>query len=356
MKEHLTIAALLTGAVALAASTVTVATAAPAVASKPNLSGVTLVFGQETAALEPEIAASGVLKGAPYKVQYVTVSGPAAAGAAMLAGDTDGTIDDGDSGAAVLQAADSQPWTAANAQVRVVALEKEVYPDLVTIATTKSGITKLCQVKGHTFAYDPGAIIETQYLMDLVSCHLTQSDVKPVVITAATLQSTFASGAVDVESSALSYAVPDVANGTARIIATQKQVGLLGDGSVIATHATLANPAKKAALTDFLARYAEFDAWYGKHLSTVTNILESDLDVAPADAPDQAKYGTVYLSPTTPAILKYEQKIANLEASAGMISHQINITPGFDTSFNSVITAADAKYGIPTLAELNKKS
>jgi sulfonate transport system substrate-binding protein len=323
-------------------------TVAGASSKTPNLSGVTLVLGEESSDAGPEIEASGVLKGAPYKVQFAAFQGPAPAMTAMLAGDTDATIDDGDV-AVALQDASTSPtsWTASNAPIRVIALEASVSPNYVTIATKKSGITNLSQVKGHTFAYDPGSDIEAQYLLDLAHAHLKQSDVTPVIIQAANLQSTFATGATDVESTASLYAVQDVANGTARIIANQKEIGFPGLDAFIATHKALANPATKAALSDFLLRLEHFNTWYPNHIPVIANILESQQNVPAQFATQEAKLGETYLTPFTPTLLSEEQTVANTLAKAGVISHPVTVAPDYDTAFNSVINAANKKYGVP---------
>lgn len=330
-----------------AASATTAPARATLTSSKVDLSGVTLRLGQITPIESAEIQASGVLNGTPYQVSWSTFLGPAPLMTALLANDVDAGINFGDVSVTLANADSGTAWTKADAPVKTIAVEDSVTPPYETIATTSSGITKLSQIKGKRFAYDPGGNIQAQYLLDLKKAKLTPSDVSPVVIQAATLESTFQAGATDVESTSTSTALPLVEAGTARVIATQKSVGLPGLDAFVASAQALQDPAKKAAFANLLTRLSKFYAWYAKHTSTVAGLLESVNNVPTQYAEQEAKLGESYFIPTTPAVLAEEQNLASTLVEGGVITTKVEVAAQYDTAFNNVIEAADAKYGVP---------
>lgn len=315
-----------------------------------NLSGVTINLGQIGPTEQPEVAASGVLDGAPYTVNWSTFQGPSPMMAALLSGAIDAGANFGDVSVTLANAAAAaggNPWTVLNAPVKTIGVEGFVYPSYETLASTKSGITKLSQIKGHSFIYDVGGNIQAQYLLDLAAAHLKPTDVTPVIVQATALGSTFEAGDGDVVSESASQVVPYLADGSARVISTEKDVGLPGlDAFVASTHA-ISNPAKRAALSDLLARLAKFYAWYPKHLPKMASILESASEVPAQYALQEAKLGETYFEASTPAIYNEEQKLAAALTAGGVITTTVNVKAQYDSTFNGVIAAANKKYGIP---------
>jgi sulfonate transport system substrate-binding protein len=329
-----------------------VATGAVAASAKQaiNLSGVTIRLGQIEPMEQAEVAASGVLAGAPYTVSWSTFQGPSPMMAALLSGAIDAGANFGDVSVTLANAASAvggKPWSVVDAPVKTIGVEGSVYPFYETIASTSSGITKLSQIKGHTFVYDVGGNIQAQYLLDLAKAHLKPSDVKPVIVQAAALGSTFQAGDGDVVSEAASQVAPFLADGSARVISTEKDIGLPGlDAFVASTHA-IADPARRAALADLLTRLTRFYAWYAKHLPAIASILQSVADVPAQYALQEAKLGENYFEPATPAVYAEEQSLAGTLTTGGVITTKVNVKAQYDSTFNSVISAANKKYGIP---------
>ncbi|MGD0198525.1 MAG: hypothetical protein ABSC56_11565 [Solirubrobacteraceae bacterium] len=334
--------------VAVASISLAAAQSANAVATSKhiNLSGVTLNLGAIFATEEQQIEASGVLDGAPYKISWSVFPSPSPVLAAVQSGALDAGINLGDAGVELADASGT-PWTAADAPIKVIGVYPTVHPDIETIATTASGITKLSQIKGKSFVYDVGGDTEEEYLFDLTYEHLTPADVTPIIVPAADLVSTFQSGNGQVFAGPATSFLPLIDSGAARVISTSKQVGVPALGAVIANSASLANPAKAAALKDFMGRLTEFWVWYSKHISQDATIQETAADVPAQYSTAIAVAGEGYLVPITKSIVTEEQTAANALHTAGTIDTGINVAPLFDTAFNSEVIAAEKKYGVP---------
>jgi sulfonate transport system substrate-binding protein len=308
---------------------------------------VRLRLGQITAIQAAELKASGVFDGAPYKLTYSTFQGPAPLMAALLSDAVDAGINFGDVSVTLANANSANVWTATNAPAKTIAVEATTTPIYETIATTKSGITSLSQIKGKKFAYNNGGNIQAQYLLDLKKAGLKPPDVKPIIIQAATQGSTFSAGATDVLSTSTGVAIPFLAKGTAHVIATQKDIGLPGLNAFVASSKALADPAKNAALRDVLARFAKFYVWYGANIPTVANLLQSVQNVPAEYATAEAKATESYFVPTTSSVLDQEQSLADTLNAGDVITKKVDVSTQYDQSFNNVITAANQKYGIP---------
>ncbi|SNQ49835.1 Nitrate/sulfonate/bicarbonate ABC transporter periplasmic ligand-binding protein [Frankia canadensis] len=313
----------------------------------PDLSKVTLKLGQITASEAAQIKLSGVFDDTPYKVSWSTFAGPAPMMTALLAGAIDAGANFGDVSVTLANANSSTPWTADNAPAKTIGVLATTHPLYQTIATTSSGITSLDDLRGKRFAYNNGGNIQAQYLLDLKKAGLTPADVKPIVIQAATQGSTFAAGATDVLSTSAGVAVPFLAEGKARVIATQNDIGLPGLNAFVASTKALKDPAKRAAFADVLTRLTKFYAWYAKNLPAVAKQSESVSNVPAKYSLEEAKYAGSYLVPTTPDIIAKEQALADLLVEGGVIKSKVDVSAQYDQSFNSVISAGNAVNGIP---------
>lgn len=328
-------------------STAAAPTSGAAAAATPDLSKVTLRLGQITASESAQIKASGIFDDTPYKVSWSTFAGPAPMMTALLANAIDAGANFGDVSVTLANANGSAPWTAANAPAKTIGVLATTYPIYETIATTKSGITSLADIKGKRYAYNNGGNIQAQYLLDLKKAGLTPDDVKPIVIQAATQGSTFAAGATDVLSTSTSVAVPFIAEGTARVIATQNDIGLPGLNAFVASTRALKDPAKRAAFSDVLTRLTKFYAWYPKNLPALAKLSETVGNVPAKYSLEEAKAGSSYLTPTTQEIITKEQALADLLVEGGVIKTKVDVSAQYDQSFNAVISAGNAANGVP---------
>jgi sulfonate transport system substrate-binding protein len=326
------------------------AASAGASGTAADLSGVTLTLGQQGSATQAEVEASGVLKGAPYKVNWATFSGPTGVIAAFDAKGIDlGIL--GDTSLILKQANSPTPWTAATVPYKNVAVYGSIvaaqYPVFVTLASKSSGITSASQLRGKKWAYVPGGNTNLTYLLSLKAAGLTPADIKPVILQDFTsLGTALANNQIDAASLPRANALGALAAG-AKVIYTGAQVGVPGINTWAAPVAVLADPRKAAAIGDLLTRFVAFYAWYSKNPDAVSAALVKSVKQTPTVAAYNASAGQSRFFPIDDALFKIEQPVAAALAAGGLTKTSVDVTLEYDDRYNALISAAEQKLGIP---------
>lgn len=315
-----------------------------------DLSGVTLTLGQQGSSLQAEVEASGVLNGAPYKVNWATFSGPTGVIGAFDAKGIDlGLL--GDTSLILKQANSATPWTAATVPYKNVAVFGSIvasqYPVFVTLASKSSGVTSASQLRGKRWAYVPGGNTNLTYLLSLKAAGLTPADIKPVILQDFTsLGTALANNQIDAASLPRANALGALAAG-ATVIYTGAQVGVPGVNTWAAPVAVLADPRKAAAIGDLLTRFVAFYAWYSKNPDAVAAALVKSVKQTPTVAAYNASAGQSRFFPIDDALFKIEQPVAEALAAGGLTKSSVDVTLEYDDRYNALISAAEQKLGIP---------
>jgi sulfonate transport system substrate-binding protein len=315
-----------------------------------DLSGVTLTLGQQGSSMQAEVEASGVLKGAPYKVNWATFSGPTGVIAAFDAKGIDlGIL--GDTSLILKQANSATPWTAATVPYKNVAVYGSIvadkYPVFVTLASKSSGITSASQLKGKKWAYVPGGNTNLMYLLSLKAAGLAPTDIKPVILQDFTsLGTALANNQIDAASLPRANALGALAAG-AQVIYTGAQVGVPGINTWAAPVAVLADPRKAAAIGDLLTRFVAFYAWYSKNPDAVTSALVKSVKQTQTVAAYNAVAGQSRFFPIDDALFTIEQPVAAALAAGGLTKSSVDVTLEYDNRYNALISAAEQRLGIP---------
>jgi sulfonate transport system substrate-binding protein len=341
------------GAVLLVAAFTAVAAFAgtsPASAAKdePDLSSVTLTIGQQGNTTAPFIDASGVLKGAPYTVNFATFAGPAPLLAALDAKAIDGG-GLGDFALNVAQANAATPWTKANTPFQNVVVTGPIdpvnHPLLVTLAGANSGIKSLKQLRGKKWSYTPGSNTNLVWLETLKKAGLTPTDISPVQLDFAVGATALANGDVDAWTGPISYAQPALAAG-AKVLATATSVGVPAFNTLVARTDALKDPAKAAAFKDFAARYIAYQAWIVNHQSAAAQVYVDTLKQTPDQAKVSALYARQRVLTIDPSIFTIENGIVQDLIKAGLVKNKINVALQYNPVFNDVVAAAAKKGGL----------
>jgi sulfonate transport system substrate-binding protein len=315
-----------------------------------DLSGVTLTLGQQGSSMQAEVEASGVLKGAPYKVNWATFSGPTGVIAAFDAKGIDlGIL--GDTSLILKQANSATPWTAATVPYKNVAVYGSIvadkYPVFVTLASKSSGITSASQLRGKKWAYVPGGNTNLMYLLSLKAAGLAPTDIKPVILQDFTsLGTALANNQIDAASLPRANALGALAAG-AQVIYTGAQVGVPGINTWAAPVAVLADPRKAAAIGDLLTRFVSFYAWYSKNPDAVTSALVKSVKQTQTVAAYNAVAGQSRFFPIDDALFTIEQPVAAALAAGGLTKSSVDVTLEYDNRYNALISVAEQKLGIP---------
>ena len=109
---------------------------------------------------------------------------------------------------------------------------------------------------------------------------------------------------------------------------------------LVASRAALADPAKAAAIRDYLSLIAQAHRWASSHLSAWAAVWAKasglPLTVMTQAADDSASLAV----PITPAVVASEQQVADAFTAAGLIPVHVNFSQFVDPSFNPTAGAS----------------
>jgi sulfonate transport system substrate-binding protein len=304
----------------------------------------TLKISYQDTAFPALIEASGVLKGAPFKVEWVNLTGPAANLQALYSKAIDlGHM--GDTSLTIEQANAKTKWTKDNAPLKIVAGWRNgydaQYAPLVTAVRTSSGIKTLAEAKGHKWGYNFGGYNHAQYLVSLVQGGLTEKDIKPTQFAdGATSAAAFNSGQVDVYSGGHGAILSSLASGDAKIISTDRDTAIPALNVWAARKDVLADSAKNKALKDYFKRLSGYWAWHDGHKAEVIAVLKKQLKVDDARAEFEFQVRRGVFRAFDASLIAEEQKVAQTLADGGAIKSAPDVSIGFDDRYNDVQKAA----------------
>ena len=220
-------------------------------------------------------------------------------------------------------------WSAPNAPL----------PSPATFVRTSANIKSLSDLRGKKWSYNFGGNVYGQYIMSLDKAGLTTKDIQPVQLPdSQTAATAFLNGSVDVYSGGYVAVKSLVDSGQARVLLTNKDMGVVGGYALAARTDVLADPGKVAALRDVLRRLHTFYSdWYPKNPDAVEKIEQDVSKQKPATAllTWQDGQGNFY-SLGDPAFIAKEQRIADQAFKVGTLKKQVNIKIGFNPIFDPV--------------------
>jgi sulfonate transport system substrate-binding protein len=245
--------ALAVSALLAAALVVPAATASAKAAPKAK---VTLSIGDQGESLQEPQTLSGESKNAPYNVKWTDFTDGPDLDAAFAANKIDLGFE-GDTAGLVA--------TAGGSGVDVIAAVQEA-PDAYfqVVASASSGITSIAGLKGKTVAFTPDSASEGYLLEALRQAGLSLSDITPVNITGgSSLTAVLASGQADAAVLASVQILTALAQDPSDVRLSAPNA--VCDVLLVASKKSLANPAKRAALLQFVTRTVQSGIWVNKN-------------------------------------------------------------------------------------------
>jgi sulfonate transport system substrate-binding protein len=299
-------------------------------------SGVVINFGDQQQSTETLLAASGVLAGAKYRVNFVEFdSGPL-----VDAGFAAGKIDVGEMG-------DLPASLAVKSGLPVTAIASQAYIGASEYLLARPGITSIAQLRGKNVAYTTGTAEQAFALRALATAGLTQRDVHQVDVSLLQLGTVLQAGAADASVVSVEQKVDyQQAHPSATVLATIAGVKPASYGYILATKAALASKAKLAAINDLTKRLIEAEAWERTHQSQfITDYYVNVEHQTPAAAKLILTAGGTYnFTPLTSAQPAALQDVVNLLAGAGALPAGYSVAPLFNATesqrYNTILKEA----------------
>lgn len=297
-------------------------------ASEANVAGVTLHVGDQAGSgSQSLLTAAGLISKLPFKVDWSDfTSGPP-----MLQAMGAGSVDIGAVG-------DAPPvFAAAGGEKIAVVAATVANPQAAALLVPKgSSVQSVAQLKGKKIAVAEGSSADYHLLAVLKQAGLTVKDVTIENLQPAQAEAAFASGHVDAWDVWTPFIEQAEVQHNARVLVNGTPIGKTFSFEV-ASRAALDNPAKAAAIRDYLKLINQAHVWANTHqaawgavwakatgLPTTIMNKAADDDVAP-------------VSPITSTVVTSEQQIANAFSAAGLIPGHVDFANFSDTSFNDLV-------------------
>lgn len=301
--------------------------------------GTKLVVAEQSSQASIPWKLAGVDKGVPSAVSFANFNG----GPAVLEALISGGVDIGYIGEAPL------PIAVSNGVNDLVAVGLYANPgspaNYYLAVQPGSGIQSVADLRGRSVAYPPGTGRHMVLASILHDAGLTLGkDVKGVQLAGSEVAPTFASRSVD----------------AAILLGGQYfKVGAppsIGDGRghnwglnvLLVRKSTLANPAKSAAVADFLRRAVQFNNWQQRNPEPwirATYVQQQGLTYAQGkQLVDEAGFGTFY--PVDKDLIAVFQQVSDGLFETGALKTRVNIAPYVDGRFSAVIVEQNKADGV----------
>ncbi|OHV35240.1 MULTISPECIES: aliphatic sulfonate ABC transporter substrate-binding protein [Pseudofrankia] len=294
--------------------------------------GTKLRVGDQGGTLKAPLDLSGQSTGEPYAVDWSTF----ASGPLLLEAFRANAVDVG-------YVADTPPVIAAASgqDLAVIASWQNPAGQLMLATKPGSDIRTVSDLKGKKVAFSVGTILQAYLLRSLDKVGLAQKDVKTVNLLPTDIAGALSRGDADAAVLVEPLASPYLKdNPTAHKVDgadTSPSVQYL-----ITTHKALSDPAKQAALGDFVARWVKASAWRDGHIDEFTQKYYVEQVKVPAET------GKLLLAKTSPSAfvpidatsIGGAQKLADLFTSSGVIPKKVDISKVFDSRYNSAVQEA----------------
>jgi sulfonate transport system substrate-binding protein len=296
--------------------------------SAADVAKVTLHVGDQAGTgAEALLTAAGLISKLPFKVDWSDfTSGPP-----MLQAMGAGAVDIGGVG-------DAPPVFAAAAGEKIAVAGALLGNPLAAAVVVPKGspIKSVAQLRGKKIAVSQGSSADYHLLAVLKQAGLTPKDVTLQYLQPAQALAAFDSGHVDAWDIWSPYIEQVTSQDGARILVNGKSIGNTYSFEV-ASRAALADPAKAAAIRDYIKLVNQAHAWSDTHQQAwavvwakATGLPESVMAKAAADDTSNAV-------PINATVVGSEQSIADAFSSAGLIPGKVDFASFSTSQYNSLV-------------------
>ncbi|MDR5809137.1 ABC transporter substrate-binding protein [Caballeronia sp. LZ019] len=260
------------------------------------------------------IEATDFLEGTPYRIEWARLNGAGPTVQALGGNAIDISWGLSDTAAPKASSEDRRNWSAGNAPIKLIGLLAPVdsthYSPSLVIASKASGVTKLADLRGKTYAFNEGGNANAVGLLALDKAGMSLKDVKLRLLTYDATAPAVVAGAVDAAPATRSRVADALATGAVRELATENEVGFTGFVSVTARTAALKDPQLDAAIGDFMTRLARYLNWAATHDAETAAAYVKTQQLTQEQALFAAKSGAYRLVPVNADGAPFKAEVA----------------------------------------------
>lgn len=289
-----------------------------------DLSKVTLVIGDQANGTKTKLEAAKVLEDAPYKVEWANFQGAAPLFEAVRSGKVD-TAPAGDT--PVLSA------LASGVPAKIVATNASSAENIGIIVPKDSPIKSIADLKGKTVIVSSakGSVSEYLLIEALKEAGLTINDVTVKYILPTDALAAFTSGSIEVWATFDPYFAIAEGQG-ARVLRNGENINT-GIGFITASDNALADPAKAAAISDFLKRSAKATEWVNDNLDEYVKVYSSITKLDETLAKNVlSRQGKPVTRPVSDEDISKVQKVADVFLESKALSSAVDVKSFVDKS------------------------
>ncbi|HEY2203660.1 MAG TPA: ABC transporter substrate-binding protein [Pseudonocardia sp.] len=314
--------------------------AVPGPASPDQLAGVTLKVGdQKGTSQQMVLQASGQLDKLPYKIQWSTfTSGPP-----MLEAANAGAIDVG-------QVGNTPPIfsAAAGGNITVVGALRSTVGDALLVPKG-SPLATPADLRGKTIAVAKGSSANGTLLNTLEAAGLKPGDVTISYLQPSDAYAAFTQGSVAAWAVWEPYASEagqnlggrELISGADALHGTGPAGGkALSNGLslLVANRSVLSDPARNAAIGDYVTRVGRANQWASAHPDQWAALYSRATGVPPAIAASAAPRLALAPAVLDDAVVASEQKLADAFTAAGLVPGRVDMNGYIDRRYNGAVT------------------
>ena len=308
-----------------AGSAATASSSGTSSANQASVSGVTLHVGDQAGTgAQALLTAAGLIGKLPFKVAWSDfTSGPP-----MLQAMGAGSVDVGGVGNAPPVFA-----AAGGSKIAIVGAYQANPLGSALLVPKGSPITSVAQLKGKRIAVAQGSSADYHLLTVLTKAGLSVHDVTLTYLQPAEGLAALSSGHVDAWDIWSPFVEQAEVQKNAKALVTGTGYGSPYSFAV-ASRAALADPAKAAAIKDYLALVAQAHAWATNHQSAWADVWAKASGLPDAVMVKAASDDSSLAVPITPAVITSEQQVSDAFTKAGLIPVHVDFNDYVVTSFN----------------------
>jgi sulfonate transport system substrate-binding protein len=293
-------------------------------ASGGSSSRVTLTIGDQAKNLQTLLDASGALEGTSYDVKWAEFEGAAPLFQAVQAGAADTSY-----------AADLPTLQALSGgvPVKAVGVLRNDGTHTGIVVRDDSSVKRVRDLKGKKVVVSSakGSIAEYLLANVLQRAGLSYDDVEVQYLLPTDAQAAFTSGKIEAWATFGVYkSVAEQQGG--RLLVNGADGRVSGYGFIGASEKALADPGKKAAVSDYLRRLDKALAWSQKHPGDYAKAIQRNTGASPEVAKTLVSQANSDLLPVSSQVVRSVQKVGDTMHGIGVLTPNPTVADHVDTS------------------------
>jgi len=290
---------------------------------------LTLRIGDQKGNMRAQLEAADALRDLPYDIHWAEFPAAAPLAEALNAG----AIDAGIIGDAPLLFV-----LASGAPVKAVAVDKSDPYGTALLVRPDAPLQGAAELKGKRIATGRGSIGHHLALKALEQVGLGEKDVEFRFLGPVDAKIALANGSVDAWATWEPYTALAELSGQGRVLVNGRGLSS-GNSFLAATDKALDEPARRAALQDYLNRLAQAQVWANQHLDTYSKTLAAIIGFPEDAARLQFERRHLRWQVIAPQTVAAQQDTADFYHAHGLMDQRFDVAPTFASGFTLPDTA-----------------